>query len=106
MVVFTSTKGKDREIRTPTLATVSLLHVDQLLFPPDIPDAQYEYPPDSKEINRYIAAERLLESLSDSVISFTAGLIELVCEGNLLHVVSGEQPNLHGQLSWYRGQIG
>jgi hypothetical protein len=46
------------------------------------------YSPDSEEINGYIAAECLLESLSDAFI--TVGLIEPVREGGFLYVIFGE----------------
>ena len=102
--MFTSTKGGDRGLTIPTLATVSLL-INRVSF--DILDQHSQstdgYPPDPNEINGYIAAERLLEPLSEGVV---AGLIELVCKGNLLHIIFGEQANLHNQPSSHQGQIG
>lgn len=46
--------------------------------------------PDTDEFNRYMAAERFLESLREEVIRFSLRLVELVCERDLFEVVLGE----------------
>ena len=56
------------------------------------------YLPDANEINGYIAAERRFKPPSKGIVG---RLIDLVREGNLLHVISGEQANLPDQPSWY-----
>ena len=61
------------------------------------------YLPDANEINGYIAAERRFKPPSKGIVG---RLIDFVREGNLLHVISGEQANLPDQPSWYQKQMG
>src|SRR6266446_5936424 len=86
-----STKGKDRPITTPTLATVSLW-INCLSFCVDhgqlsAMKRSYEYLPDAKEVNGYRATECVLEPWDELFLFWTSGLVESVCKRNLLHVV-------------------
>ncbi len=47
----------------------------------------YDYLPDTNEVNGYIATECLLEPLDEGFFARTCGLVEFVCNRNLLHVV-------------------
>ena len=76
IVVFTSTKGKDRPIATPTLVTVSLwinclsFCVDQCTFHGQLGPMKrrYENLPDTNEVNEYGATEYLLEPSAEGFV--------------------------------------
>jgi hypothetical protein len=99
IVEFTDTKGKDRPVTTPTLATVSLsinrlsFHVDQ--------NISRGHPPDTNKVNGYGATECLLEPRGENFVTCLSRRIQFVCKGDLLRVIFGEQANLHSQPSWY-----
>lgn len=72
--------------------------VNQLTQLPYLSEHRQLGPPDTNKINECITAERCLETRSDRFVIWTGGLIELVCEVNLLHIILGEKSNLHDNL--------
>ncbi len=95
IVLFISTKGKDRPITTPTLATVSLwvncfsfcVHQSTIRGQLSPMKCSYDYLPDTKEVNGYRATEHLLEPLDEAHFAWMSGPVVSVCKRNLLHVV-------------------
>ena len=89
-----STKGKDRPITSPTLATVSLwtnclsFCIDRCTIHGQLSPMKwsYDYLPDANEVNGYMATECLLEPLDEGFFARTSGPVESVCKRNLLLV--------------------